>query len=63
MPPTNTRTQGPPELAGHEIPDRGIQVLLDELMSIDIKDFKSVQARMCVMGELAKQFHFPSLEP
>jgi len=32
-------------------------------MSIDIKDFKSVQARMCVMGELAKQFHFPSLEP
>lgn len=63
MSPSNTRTQGPPELAGQEIPNRNIQVLLDELMSIDIKDFKSVQTRMNVMGELAKQFHFPSLEP
>lgn len=63
MPPSNTRVQDPSELAEHEIQNKNIRTLLEELMSIDVSDFKSVQTRMCVMGELAKQFHFPSLEP
>ena len=63
MAPINTRTKSPLEYPAHEITDRGVQTLLGELMSIDISDYKSVQTRMCVMGELAKQFHFPSLEP
>jgi len=50
MAPSNSETRGP-ELAGQEVPPKGIQVLLEELSHIDIKDFKSVQARMGVMGE------------
>jgi hypothetical protein len=63
MAPTNTRTLSPPELSGSEIPQAGIRSLMEELMSIDTSDFKSVQARIHVMGALAKQSAFPSLEP
>lgn len=63
MAPTNTRTLSPPELSGSEIPQVGIRSLMEELMSIDTSDFKSVQARIHVMGALAKQSAFPSLEP
>lgn len=63
MAPTNTRTSSPPELSGSEIPQVGIRSLMEELMSIDTSDFKSVQARIHVMGALAKQSAFPSLEP
>jgi hypothetical protein len=50
-------------LSGSEIPQAGIRSLMEELMSIDTSDFKSVQARIHVMGALAKQSAFPSLEP
>lgn len=49
--------------ANEQIPADGIRTLLQELMSIDVSDFKSVQERIAIVGALASQSHFPSLEP
>ena len=46
-----------------EFPTNGVQSLLEELKSIDVSDFKSVQERIAIVGALAAQTHFPSLEP
>lgn len=46
-----------------QIPASGIKSLLQELMSIDVSDFRSVQERLSIVGALASQSHFPSLEP
>jgi len=46
-----------------DIPDVGVRALLEELLSIDVNDKKDLQARLGVLGALAKQSAFPSLEP
>lgn len=46
-----------------DVPDVGVRALLEELLSIDVTDKKDLQARLGVLGALAKQSAFPSLEP
>lgn len=46
-----------------DVPDVGVRALLEELLSIDVHDKKDLQARLGVLGALAKQSAFPSLEP
>lgn len=41
----------------------GVRSLLQELMSIDVSDFKSVQEHIAIIGALSTQASFPSLEP
>lgn len=52
----------PPEQA-IEIPNRGIQSLVHELVSIDCTDSHSFSARAAILSELAEKKFFPSLEP
>ena len=63
MPPEIERDSSPQEYATVEIPNAGVQSLLQELMSIDLTDRKSVQERSIVLQALAKNRAFPSLEP
>lgn len=63
MAPIDTQEKPENNTAALEVPNNGIQALLEELTSIDVTDYKSVQARFSVVGELAKQRVFPSLEP
>lgn len=44
-------------------PTVGVQSLMDDLLSIDVTDQASVQARAAVLKELAGRHAFPSLEP
>lgn len=46
-----------------EIPDAGVQSLLQELLSINTADQASVTSRTAVLKELATRYAFPSLEP
>lgn len=52
----------PPEQA-IEIPNKGIQSLVHELMSINCTDAHSFSARSAILTELAANKFFPSLEP
>lgn len=63
MPPEIERDSSPQEYATPEVPNAGVQSLLQELMSIDLTDRKSVQERSIVLQALAKNRAFPSLEP
>jgi hypothetical protein len=48
---------------GVELPNTGIQSLIQELMSIDCTDAHSFNARSTLLTELANKKFFPSLEP
>ena len=63
MPPEIERDSSPQEYATPEVPNAGIQTLLQDLMSIDLTDRKSLQERSIVLQALAKNRAFPSLEP
>jgi|694.fasta_scaffold34090_8 hypothetical protein len=63
MSPEIKRDQSPQEYAAAEIPNAGVQTLLQDLLSIDLTDRKSVLERSAVLQALAKNRAFPSLEP
>ena len=46
-----------------ELPDKGVQSLIQELVSIDTEDQESIKTRTAVLKLLAEQCAFPSLEP
>ena len=52
----------PPEQIA-EIPNKGIQSLVQELVSINCVDAHSFSARATILAELAEKKFFPSLEP
>jgi hypothetical protein len=63
MSPEITRDQAPQEYVTSQVSNTEIRALLQDLMSIDINDRKSVQERSVVLQALAKNRAFPSLEP
>lgn len=60
---TDTQVEPANNAATVEIPNNGIRSLLEELASIDAKDYKAAQARVEILRSLGQQSMFPSLEP